>query len=230
MRITCARGRRILRPSFLAAAVASCVSYRLRCSGHVACGVLHRVERRQRVAVVLRVALGWCPLAPCGLPCVEQHAACVPLQVASVASPLLHCERCTLHRACGMLSSSGSDVASCARVQGLDGGVLRMFSGDAAFESVEISDTSAGSVRLAWRGRSGREAEWGGGVQAGGVVMMYGESVRFKGGSIARSKAVRDPRCCQLCVLHEYVAWGALYVAWCLMLVASFAAHGTRTF
>jgi hypothetical protein len=32
--------------------------------------VLHRVERMQRVAVVLRVALGWCPLASCGVPCV----------------------------------------------------------------------------------------------------------------------------------------------------------------
>jgi hypothetical protein len=68
-------------------------------------------------------------------------------------------------------------------------------------------------------------------VQGGGVVMMEGGSVRFHGDSIARSSAaVRDPRCGQLCVLHEYVAWGALYVALCVMLVASFAAHGTRTF
>jgi hypothetical protein len=74
------------RPSFLAAAVAWCVSYRLRCSGHVACCGLHRVERMQRVAVVLRAALGWCLLASWGVPCVVQHAACVPLQVASVAS------------------------------------------------------------------------------------------------------------------------------------------------
>jgi hypothetical protein len=67
-------------------------------------------------------------------------------------------------------------------------------------------------------------------VQEGGVVRMGGGSVSFKGGSIARSTAVRDPRRCQLCVLHKYVAWGALYIAWCVMLVASFAAHGTRTF
>jgi hypothetical protein len=71
----------------------------------------------------------------------------------------------------------------------------------------------------------GSAAEWAGGVQNGGVVMMYGGSVRFKGGSIAGSKAVRDPRRWQLCVLHEYVAWGALYVAWCVMLVASCLLH-----
>jgi hypothetical protein len=48
----------------------------------------------------------------------------------------------------------------------------------------------------------GSTAEWGGGAQDGGVVRMVGGSVAFKGGSIARSTAVRDPRCCQLCVLH----------------------------
>ncbi len=41
----------------------------------------------------------------------------------------------------------------------------------------------------------GSEAEWGGGSQFGGVVKIDGGSVRFKGGSIARSNAVRDPRC-----------------------------------
>ncbi len=75
------------------------------------------------------------------------------------------------------------------------GGVLAMRSGAVTFESVAISDTSAGKVRVAWGGRSGPEAERGGGVQSGGMVMMDGGSVRFKGGSIARSKAVRDPRC-----------------------------------
>jgi hypothetical protein len=104
-----------------------------------------------------------------------------------------------------------------------------MTSGSATFESVEISKTSA-AVRVAGGGRSGPEAERGGGVQEGGVVRMDGGSVRFKGGSIARSTAVvRDPRCCQLCVLHKDVAWGALYVAWCVMLAACFAAHGART-
>jgi hypothetical protein len=47
----------------------------------------------------------------------------------------------------------------------------------------------------------GPEADWGGDVQNGGVVMMYGGSVRFKGGSIARASAVRDPHRCQLRVL-----------------------------
>ncbi len=78
-------------------------------------------------------------------------------------------------------------------VQG--GGVLAMRSGAVTFESVAISDTSARSVRVAWRGRSGPEAERGGGVQSGGVVSMDSGSVRFKGGSIANSTAVRDPSC-----------------------------------
>jgi hypothetical protein len=138
-------------------------------------------------------------------------------------------------------------------VQGY-GGVLRVYGGAVKFESVEISDTSALGVRVAWGGRSGRrriaavgagrrrggndaewgrhvrvcgdlqyicsgargrggpigpEAEWGGGVQNGGVARIEGGSVRFMGGSIARSTAVRDPRRWQLCGLHE-VAWGAL--------------------
>ena len=76
-----------------------------------------------------------------------------------------------------------------------DGGVLAMRSGAVTFESVAISDTSAGSVRVAWGGRSGPEAERAGGVQNGGVVILYGGSVRFKDGSIARASAVRDLRC-----------------------------------
>jgi hypothetical protein len=76
-----------------------------------------------------------------------------------------------------------------------DGGVLAMRSGAVTFESVAISDTSTRDVRVAGGGRSGPEAERGGGVQKGGVVTMVGGSVRFKGGSIARSTAVRDPRC-----------------------------------
>jgi hypothetical protein len=107
------------------------------------------------------------------------------------------------------------------------GGVLAMRSGAVTFESVAISDTT-GYVRVAWGGRSGPEAEWGGDAQEGGVVKIDGGSVAFKGGSIAAS-AVRDPRCWQFCLLHG-AAWGALYVAWCVMLVASFAAHGTLTF
>jgi hypothetical protein len=79
-----------------------------------------------------------------------------------------------------------------------DGGVLAMRSGAVTFESVAISDTLTTNVRVAWGGRSGPEAEWGGGLQNGGVVAMYGGSVGFKGGSIARSTAVRDPRCRQL--------------------------------
>jgi hypothetical protein len=69
-----------------------------------------------------------------------------------------------------------------------------MLNGNATFESVAVSDTTA-SVREAGGGRSGREAEWGGGVQYGGVVKIDGGSVGFKGGSIARSTAVRVPRC-----------------------------------
>jgi hypothetical protein len=73
----------------------------------------------------------------------------------------------------------------------------------------------------------GSVAEWGGGLQYGGVVAIFGGSVEFKGGSIARSTAVRDPRCCQLCVLHKYVAWGALYLAWwdacCIVCCARYA-------
>jgi hypothetical protein len=90
-----------------------------------------------------------------------------------------------------------------ARVQGnAGGGVLSIFGGSATFELVEISGTSARGVRVAGGGRSGSAAEWGGGVQNGGVVMISGGSVHFKGGSIAHCYAVRDPRCCQLCVLH----------------------------
>jgi hypothetical protein len=45
-------------------------------------------------------------------------------------------------------------------------------------------------------GLIGSEADWSGGVmQYGGVVMMFGGSIEFKGGSIARSSAVREPRC-----------------------------------
>jgi hypothetical protein len=52
------------------------------------------------------------------------------------------------------------------------------------------------SGRCAWHGRPiGPKADWGDGVQDGGVVMMHGGSVGVKGGSIARSKAVRGPRC-----------------------------------
>ncbi len=74
------------------------------------------------------------------------------------------------------------------------GGVLKMRSGAVKFESVAISDTQA-SVRVGREGPIGLEAEWGGGVQTGGVVAIFGGSVGFKGGSIARSTAVRDPRC-----------------------------------
>ncbi len=97
----------------------------------------------------------------CGVPCVVQHAVCVPLQFAQ--------------------GSNG-------------GGVLSISGGSATFESVEISDTSA-PVRVAGGGRSGPAVEWGGGAQSGGVVAMSRGSVEFKGGSIARSSAVRDPRC-----------------------------------
>jgi hypothetical protein len=74
------------------------------------------------------------------------------------------------------------------------------------------------------RGPIRPEADWGGDVQSGGVVMIYGGSITFKGGSIARSEAVRNPRCRQLCVLHGF-AWGAMYVAWCVVHVATCAAH-----
>ncbi len=101
-------------------------------------------------------------------------------------------------------------TAQRARVQSStganEGGVLSISGGNATFESVAISDTFTRGVRVAWGGRSGPEAEWGGDAQEGGVVMLNGGSVRFKGGSIANSTAVRDPRCCHLCVLHEYVA------------------------
>jgi hypothetical protein len=70
----------------------------------------------------------------------------------------------------------------------------------------------------AWQRRPiGSEVDWGGGVQEGGVVIIDGGSVRFKGGSIARSSAVRGPRCRQLCVSHG--------VAWCVVHVATYAAH-----
>jgi hypothetical protein len=82
-----------------------------------------------------------------------------------------------------------------ARLQGKDGGVLDMTGGSATFESVAISDTSsAQGVRVAWvADRAGTELS--GGVQSGGVVTMDDGAVAFKGGSIARSSAVRDPRC-----------------------------------
>ncbi len=116
------------------------------------------------------------------------------LQLAPVASALLHSERRTLHRARGMFCLHRAALRV-SRVQSRGGGVLSMIGGSAKFESVAISDTSAEFVRVAWRGRSGREAEWGGGMQYAGAVFMVDGSVEFKGGSIARSKAVRDPRC-----------------------------------
>jgi hypothetical protein len=77
--------------------------------------------------------------------------------------------------------------------------VLSMSGGKALFESVAISNSTA-SVCVAGRPiGSEAEAEWGGCVQSGGVVMMSGGSVEFKGGSIAGSTAVRDPLgCCTL--------------------------------
>ena len=92
------------------------------------------------------------------------------------------------------------------------GGVLAMRSGAVTFESVAISDTTADEVRVAWGGRPGPEAEWGGGVQEGGVASISGSggSVVFKGGSIARASAVRDPCCCQMCVLHGVRCMGCV--------------------
>ena len=146
VRITGARGRRILGPSFLAAAVAWCVSYCLRRSGHAACCVLHRVERMQRVAVLFRVALGWCPLASCDVPCVVQHAACRAVAYCSFCgfcfvAHCVHVGCCCHHRA----------TVRHAHVQGpyRRGGVLYMTSGRATFESVAISDTTAREVRVA---------------------------------------------------------------------------------
>jgi hypothetical protein len=99
---------------------------------------------------------------------------------------------------------------SCVLTGVQEGGVLKIRSGAVQFESVAISDTYA-YVRVVHGGRSGRRRIGaGGGVQSGGVVMISGGSVEFKGGSIARSSAVRDPRCCQMRVLHG-VASGALH-------------------
>ncbi len=54
----------------------------------------------------------------------------------------------------------------------------------------------------------GSVAEWGGGLQNGGAVIITGGSVGFKGGSIARSKAVRDPLpvADSFLLLHKYIA------------------------
>ncbi len=140
----------------------------------------------------------------CGVPCGVRHAACVPLQVASVASTLMHCERCTLHRACGTLSPSRSDGAFCALVQGSTiylpsqgGGVLFMLIGSATFESVAISDTSALWVRVAGGGRSvgggvGRRcAGWWRGEDGGRIRRVQGRQHRtLFGGARSSSLAV----------------------------------------
>ncbi len=69
-----------------------------------------------------------------------------------------------------------------------------MRSGAVNFESVAISNTTAEEVRAA--AEADRvEGGCGCGLQDGGVVLMYGGYVAFNGGSIARSKAVRDPLC-----------------------------------
>jgi hypothetical protein len=189
-----ARGRRIRRRSlFVAAAAAWCVSHCGRCSGHVAGGMLRRVERMQRVAFLLHACTGVLQ---------GMRRAVARCKFASVASTVLHSERCTLHRARGMPSSSPSD------------GAPRSYVGLPRWCTLHVRPQHdlqrqrdirvCGDLRylsLGTRGLGrpvGPEADWGVGVQDGGVVHMGGGSVGFKGGSIARSKAVRDPRCWQL--------------------------------
>jgi hypothetical protein len=191
---------------------------------------MHRVGRMQRVAVLLRVALGWCPYASCGVPCVVQHAACVPLQVAYVASTLMHCARCTLRRACGPLSSSRSDCESCARAQRWQGGVLFILGGSAMFESVTISDTSAGEVRVAGRGRSGRRRI---GAAVCRVVAwwrcMAGQSASRAAASHAlRRCAILFAGSCACCISALHGVRCTWHLGWCN--VATCAAHGARMF
>jgi hypothetical protein len=61
-------------------------------------------------------------------------------------------------------------------------------------------------------------------VQNGGVVRISGGSIEFKGGSIARSTAVRDRHRRQLGVSHG-VAWGALHLGWCILQRVLRTAH-----
>ena len=92
-----------------------------------------------------------------------RHAAC---RASSSMRRACRCWLLLLHLLCCIVSAARciARVIRCrrqgatarrARVQG-DGGVLRMVNGNATFESVAISDTTAERVRVARRGRSGR--------------------------------------------------------------------------
>ncbi len=166
------------------------------------------------------LALGCCTLRSCGvravacctllplhpLGCIVSAARCI----ARVGCSSLR--RATVRRACVQGSFAGG-------ISG-NGGVLSMSGGSATFESVAISDTKA-RVRVESGRPIGSAAELGGGAQDGGVVEISGGSVLFKGGSIARAWVVRilvvDHCVCRM------VAWGALYVASCVVFAAHYA-------
>jgi hypothetical protein len=136
---------------------------------------------------------------------------------------MLHLLCCIVRAARGMLSSSRSDGASCARVQNV-GGVLLMVNGNATFEDVAISDTSVG-VRVAR----------GGPIGAGGIVgaavcravawwrCMVGQSAS----TAAASHALR--RCAILvadsCACRMELHGERCTVAWRVVHVATYAAH-----
>ncbi len=76
-----------------------------------------------------------------------------------------------------------------------------METGAVMFDSVAIFDTEAAQVPAARKGGVGMvvvevaELQRASAVQTGGVVHMADGSVEFKGGRIARAKAVRSSGC-----------------------------------
>jgi hypothetical protein len=132
--------------------VAWCTLHVAWCMLHVACSICalqvecymlysacRALRARRTAACILHVGLvafcGQLHAAYCMLHlflCTRSSASCA----ASAARCIVRMEFVCLHRA----------ALRCARVQGFGGGVLRMLDGDAIFEAVAISITSAMEV------------------------------------------------------------------------------------
>jgi hypothetical protein len=152
VRITGARGCCILRPSFVAAAVARGVPYGVRCSERVACCMLHRVERMQRGAFPLHACIGMVhayvmrrAVRPAA--CDVRAVACCTLLLLHLLCCIVSAARCIVPVGCCCLHRATE--RRCARVQRVSGGVLSMSNGNVMFEDVAISDPSARRVCIA---------------------------------------------------------------------------------
>jgi hypothetical protein len=136
--------------------------------------------------------------------------------------------RCALHAGCCAMHLHRAPVRH-ARGQRYDGGVLSISGGSATFESVEISDTSAGytvisnttaAVRLAGKadragGRLGRRcAEWWHGDDGWRVSLLQGRQHRtlFGGARSSSLTVARVAWSCMGCLLRCIVCCSCCHV------------------